>query len=558
MVSKRRLLLVAAVVAAIVVALILYLRGRGADHEVARAPAPAAQPAGGHATRPAPSPALPAARPARRQAPITLTPAVAGPDPDAGNGVLAGRVVDWGTGRGVDGAELVFSQGGDGITVRAGGDGAFAFAAPEPGRYRLAVASADGYLPYAPAWNRSPIEVVARPGVRIEGIVVYLSPAVDYTGVVLDPSGKPVAGATVHLLGADTGERALSPMPDTFHSDAHGEFHFHAPDYAVLEAVHADYAAGRAVLDGDAQITHRLEIHLGSGADSSFARDEPPRGKARIIGRVTAGAKPVAAFTAVAMKRDGVAERVVASGSFFDGEGRFELDGLVPGDYIVRAMAYGYARSEARPAQAVEDPGSADEVEIVLPRGGTLVGTVVDAKTQKPLGKARVTVEGGFGEGASALPTSSSAVTDDDGSFELSGLPPGAASVVAAAFQHNSRIVGGLQVSDGARLGPITIALTPLAEGEKPKIELAGIGAVLSAADDGLRITQLIEGGGAADAGMAVGDVITAIDGQPVLELGMNGAIQRIRGVVGTTVTLSVRRGDRVTEVVATRKKISV
>ncbi len=558
MARKRQLLLAVAVVASLVAALLLYWRDRGAGHEVAPTPAHAAQPAGGHATTPAPSPALPTAEPARRQAPITLTPAVAGPDPDAGNGVLAGRVVNGGTGHGVNGAELVFSRGSDGITVRAGGDGAFAFAAPEPGHYRLAVASADGYLPYAPAWNRSPIEVVARPGVRIEGIVVYLSPAVDYTGVVRAPSGKPVAGATVHLLGADTGERALSPLPDTFHSDAAGEFTFHAPDFAVLEAVHPDYAAGHAVLDGDAQITHRLEIHLGTGAASSFAQDDAPRGKGRIVGRVTAGGKPVAAFTAVALQRDGVAERVVASESFFDGEGRFELGGLVPGDYIVRATAYGYAQSEARPARASESPGRADEVEIVLPRGGTLVGTVVNATTKKPLANARVTVEGGFGQGASALPTSSSAVTDDDGSFELSGLPPGAASVVAAAYRHNSRIVGGLQVSDGARLGPISIALTPLAEGERPKLELAGIGAVLSATNDGLRITQLIEGGGAADAGMLAGDVITAIDGQSVSDLGMNGAIQRIRGVVGTTVTLSVRRGDQVREVVATRKKISV
>ena len=74
-------------------------------------------------------------------------------------------------------------------------------------------------------------------------------------------------------------------------------------------------------------------------------------------------------------------------------------------------------------------------------------------------------------------------------------------------------------------------------------MELTGIGAVLSAKGDALLIGQVIEGGGAAAAGLGPGDAIIAIDGAVVVDIGFEEAIGRIRGPEGSTVTLSVRRG---------------
>jgi hypothetical protein len=544
---------IVAVLAAAALALLWWQRSRtGGDSP---APPPASSPPA--ATQPPGSRAQPTPRdrpgPLRANARVELEPAVAGADASAVHGAFAGKVVDWGTGLGVPGAEIVFARDDAGITVETGADGTFRFAPPETGRYRLAVASADGYLPFAPAWNQSPIELVARAGMRVEGIIVYLSPAVDYRGRVVDGDGAPVDGARVTVLGAADGERALLPIDASFTTDAGGEFSFHAPDGAILEARHDCCEPGRAVVDGAVEVSHRLEIVLGKGPPASAREPARPDGAASVRGVVRAGGDPVPAFAVAVLRERGLAEDWVTGGRFFDADGRFEVGGLPEGDYLVRVLAFGFAPSPAVPARASADPR---EVEVALTGGGTLFGVVVDATTGEPLAHARVSVENSVGSGSSALPMATSIVTDDDGGFELPGLPPGKSSVVVAAFAHHTRIVGGLDVAEGARIGPMTVELNPTADGEKPKLELAGIGAALGAADDGLVVQTVFPGGGADDAGLRPGDVILAVDGARVVDLGFGGTIQRIRGIEGTTVTLEIRSGDEVRRVVATRKKI--
>src|SRR5262249_26390682 len=132
----------------------------------------------------------------------------------------------------------------------------------------------------------------ARPGLRVRDLTVQLVPALDYTGVVVDPAGKPVASAAVTLLGAAQGERALHPIEDRFVSDDKGEFHFHAPDDAVLEARHPDYGAARGQMGGGALVSHRLVIKLPAKGTAAVLGGE------KIAGRVVdAQGAPVAGAT---------------------------------------------------------------------------------------------------------------------------------------------------------------------------------------------------------------------------------------------------------------------
>ena len=73
---------------------------------------------------------------------------------------------------------------------------------------------------------------------------------------------------------------------------------------------------------------------------------------------------------------------------------------------------------------------------------------------------------------------------------------------------------------------------------------------------DGLRIERLIDGGGAQAAGIAVGDRIVSVDGAPVADLGLEGAVARIRGIAGTTVTLGVQRGTATTTYEVVRRRL--
>ena len=625
----------------LVVVLVLLLLAAGAAVFVlgpgrgGGAPPPAA-PAGGTG---AAAPAVPSAP--RHVAVAGGDPAVVPADPLPGQGratvaaiaapggAFAGRVINWSTGDGVAGAELSFSAGGDVITVHSGDDGGFELRPPGPGTYALVSADADGFLPYAPEWRHSSVRLAARPDQRVGGLTVFLFPAIDYRGTVVDASGAPVAGARVRLLGSPTGEQALAGPATRWTSDRDGHFVFHAPDDAVLEAEHAR-GRGRAVLDGDVALTRELVIQLGdapaadatiagrvvdgdgqpeagvlvralpiaervgeeaqklralafatSDGDGRFVLTGLDRGRydvsatvderapavqrgvaggtrdvvltlddgALLSGAVVDGTgAAVPAFTLLVYRRDGVVRELVNARSVVDARGRFAL--RVPeGAYDLMAAAPGWAPSA--PTRA----STGDEVTLQVSTGATLRGKVVRAGDGAPVAYARIMREAPGG-GASAQPANAGRVSRVDGTFELTGVPPGPVSITVGAGDFHPRIEAGLVATDGAVLGPLVIELRPIAPGEQPSLELVGIGIQLAAAPDGLQVIALVPGGGAAAAGVVPGDVVLAVDGADVATTGLDGAIARIRGVAGTRVRITLRRGDAPVELSIERRAI--
>jgi hypothetical protein len=578
------------------------------------------------------------------RSPRRLASGTAETDAALASGAFEGRVVSWSTGKGVAGATVTFAHAGVTSSVTAGEGGSFRFVPSEAGLYEIAIVAAEGYLPFAPAIDQSPLTLAARPGERIRDILLYLTPAVEYAGVVLSPSKEPVAGAEVRLFEEGGGELQIAPLPDRFTTDKKGEFRFSAPDYSLLEATHPDFAPARARVDFTVQTSRRAVLRLGLKADNqarakiagrvvdskgapvegaqvvavpakmlpaafeneartfpSDTSDEEGRfvlettagerynvtashqglapGEARDIASdaqdltltLTRGAAlrgvvrdkatgaPVIAFTVSVLEVTGPLEREeYQEMTFFDAQGRYEITGLKPGSFIVLGAAHGYAASSEIAFTVTDPPTDPGSIDIVLSRGGRLTGSVVEEKTKKPINGARVSLEGRSNPGGGGAPLLVSTTTGADGRFELSGLGAGLRSITVVAEGHHGRIVSGLAVAEGGDVGPITVELAKTEEGEEPRIELTGIGAVLSAKDDGLIVGQVLPGGGAAEAGLQPGDVLIGVDGFVVTEIGFEQAIQRIRGPEGSTVALVVRRaaGGEPVEVVVTRRRI--
>jgi len=239
-----------------------------------------------------------------------------------------------------------------------------------------------------------------------------------------------------------------------------------------------------------------------------------------------------------ALQREAVAELTV-----LDPGGRYQVAGVPPGRHVVEVVAPGHAPGEARVEVRVGTPAPL-RADFRLERGARLAGLVVAAGTQQPLSGARVSLESGRGGGA--LSVQSDARTDEAGAFTLEGLAPGVATLVASRDGHHARILSGVQVGEAAA-APLRIELTPTAPGEEPSVEMVGIGAVLAARGELLVVGEVVPGGGAAEVGLAPGDGILRIDGQPVAQLGFSGAIQHIRGPEGSRVLLSVQRGAALT-----------
>lgn len=76
--------------------------------------------------------------------------------------------------------------------------------------------------------------------------------------------------------------------------------------------------------------------------------------------------------------------------------------------------------------------------------------------------------------------------------------------------------------------------------------EFSGIGAELGKKDDLLTIISTIDGSPAQKAGLRPGDVIGMVNGQDALQWPIDRAVDTIRGEKGTTVKLTIRRGDEV------------
>jgi hypothetical protein len=363
------------------------------------------------------------------------------------------------------------------------------------------------------------------------------APLATLAGRVVDGRGQPVDGALVEVWP----QRRLANTPDRAQTSSGADGRFELAD-----------------LDGDRFGVRASARGLGSAEAHDVAADT--RDLALTLSAPAAGLHgvvrdahdhPVTAFSIVAWPRVGLFGRGhEVSAAVVDAEGRYQLE-LTPGAYDVRVAANGFATSDERSITVANDSASAD---FTLTRGGRITGRVTDRQTGAAIAGASVALEGD-GAGSVAIATDNS--TSSDGSFRVDGVGPGAHSLAVQAEGHDGRIVSGLRVPVDGEVGPLTIDLQPTAPGEDPKTELVGIGAVLAADPAGMIITQVMAGGGAAGAGLLVGDRVTAIDGQSVDQMGFGSAIQLIRGPENSVVSLTVDRGGTLAVIPVTRKRIT-
>ena len=89
----------------------------------------------------------------------------------------------------------------------------------------------------------------------------------------------------------------------------------------------------------------------------------------------------------------------------------------------------------------------------------------------------------------------------------------------------------------------------------------AGIGVTITAEEElaeGFRVVEVYVGGPADKAGIRSGDILTAVEGASVTELGMEETKARVRGDVGTDVNLSFLRDGAAYDVTVTRDHVNI
>lgn len=148
---------------------------------------------------------------------------------------------------------------------------------------------------------------------------------------------------------------------------------------------------------------------------------------------------------------------------FTDQDGKFQVDGLGVGAYILMVQALGY-----RPQQHTRVQVGDLNVEIPMLKQAELTGRVVEAGTNKPVTKFKarlLQVAVGVPNQGSQLQyevTHNNADPSDanDGSFTLMGVNPGTYAIKVTASGYASRVTDSFQVVDGVATPPITIQVT--------------------------------------------------------------------------------------------------
>lgn len=259
------------------------------------------------------------------------------------------------------------------------------------------------------------------PGVRApraEPVAITLRPASSLSGVVLDPEGQPIPGATVNLTRSVTaggGGMVMKMMrrEDTVADDV-GAFRFENLEPGTVSLTVDAPGFQTANRDG-------IEIPKGEDVEGVEVRLEPG---AVLIGRVTApdGNPAIGAE----LRRAGESSEELAmfdGGATSDGSGYYRLEGLVPGTVSIAAAHDDYVRT----VRDVElDPG-VNHLDLQFEGGQPVDGVVTDGAGRGVPGATVRLLQSGRSWGGPET------ISGGDGGFRFEGVADGTWRLDASA-----------------------------------------------------------------------------------------------------------------------------
>ncbi|HEY3500947.1 MAG TPA: carboxypeptidase regulatory-like domain-containing protein [Polyangiaceae bacterium] len=432
-------------------------------------------------------------------------------------GTLSGRVLD-DRSLPVEGAdvEVASSRTSSVNTVLSGRDGSFELTGV-PATAVISVRRAGGDRRVA---LRKEVEVPE--GKRTEIELVLPAPRDPVRFVVTDPDEDPIELAEVTVLSLDP----EVPLRETSFTDSEGGTEVSdARGLALRVVVEAPGFPRKALLLERAPEATHVVLEQGVIVEGSVTA---VRGR-----RFVEGAR-------VTLLSEG-ARRVAQT----DAEGRYRIREVAAGPAKLSVSHPDYATAVRD--LAVAPTGRADRAleldPIDLSEPGSVEGEVVDADGN-PVGGARVSI----GRAEAYLPAGTLppgvAQTDENGHFELSGVPEGRHLIEAFSTISGRGRVKDIEVSANRVTDGIKIVLSPAPSEDT----LAGGNIAITLGERGrgasleIVVTQVAASSEAERAGLASGDILVGIDG--TRPSSMSDARSHLAGRAGTDVVIELLRGE--------------
>lgn len=390
------------------------------------------------------------------------------------------------------------------------------------GTYRAKVfASAESQTPFPPAPGQSyPAREVKDGKTKIQGVTIAIDrQQLTVSGRVVDSTGAAVVDATVRAVATPVGsEPRFNPwqkLPSTV-TDPEGAFTLRGlvPGTYALEARATDGSESTVagIAAGATGVTLTL-VRAGSIEGTLVGYKQPP----------------------VIYATPWNAPNKLNPGAV-DGTS-FRVTGVRPGRYVVNAQNMYEGDAKAVDVRA----GEKTPVTLTAKGRGTIEGTVIDFKTKKPLAgavcRSVMSVDGQ--QGLTNWDVTTAPKSDASGHILVDPAPAGNVTITCAMPQWRySAPAADVVVPAG---GKVTVTLLS-AELTAENPASAGIDFHWQVTPP--RIADVRPNSSAAKAGVAAGDLVTAIDGVSIE--GLNGAgVQHLidSHPIGSTVSVTYQRG---------------
>lgn len=324
--------------------------------------------------------------------------------PTLGQACVTGNVVDALSGLAVADAGITLTTFAGQHTTTTDSSGRFELRGLTEGTVRITGVRADGYLDLTPNTELHLVD-----GVCVSSLTLTLSPRVEYVGEVLGPEDEPIIGA--HVVIATERE----PLLQSLVTDARGQFHFVAPEGAIVTATHSGFLTRRAEVDFKVRTTRSLVLRL--------ERLPPDAGNATTTIRgVVLDERDAGVEAVVVIWREFGSARAAENTVETSADGSFTFT-AAQGVFLL------LARHGTDGSPTVRSSGG--DVTLRVQRDATLQGTVRDEQgAPVPMFSVLLQSKQGALELNAVEPLH---VVDADGAFLFGNLSPGSYEVVIAA-----------------------------------------------------------------------------------------------------------------------------
>lgn len=347
---------------------------------------------------------------------------------------IAGRVVDE-SNRPVKGTRvsltlssqqtpLPSSDNNSPVFITTKTDGVFELFAPRHVKNTL--------VAFAPGYAIARLELSANRSTDRAPLVLRLTRGLEALGRIVDEHGVAIRATVVaHHATPDYDRRLVVGLEPRGKSDANGQF--------VLKGLEkATYKLKVSCTNFGSVVVNDIDIKPGQANkldDIALLPEADVKGRViDVVGR------PVTNVSISA-----TADEVNTTKTTSDDKGVFALKGFSSGTNIyLKTAAPGFV--ETSTTLIAPDP----DITITLVQQGTLRGRVQDAETLTPIQSFKIT---------SAYGLNPKTFKSEDGSFELTSLPPGRRSFTAVAVGYQPAEVKAVEIRPGEPTQPIVFSL---------------------------------------------------------------------------------------------------